>query len=156
VVSYRARRFTDVIDLDRVGGHAPSNFFEPILASGGRLLLEPEEFYIFASRELIRVPPHLAAEMTAYDVGVGELRTNYAGFFDAGFGYGEHGEREGTRAVLEVRPHDVPFLIEDGQVLFKLEFSRTVTRCLRIYGGPGSTSSYAEQGLTLAKYFRED
>ena len=156
VVGYRARRFTDVVDLDRIGGHDPAAFFEPILASGGRLLLEPEEFYIFASRERIRVPPHLAAEMTAYDVGVGELRTNYAGFFDPGFGYGEHGERDGTRAVLEVRPHDVPFLVEDGQVFFKLEFYRTVVPCQRIYGGTGSSAAYADQGLALAKYFSAD
>ncbi|MFH0944064.1 MAG: 2'-deoxycytidine 5'-triphosphate deaminase [Planctomycetota bacterium] len=155
IVGYKARRFTDVIDLSAVAGHDPLAFFEPLPEAGGQYLLEPEEFYIFASRERIRVPPHLAAEMTAYDVGVGELRTNYAGFFDAGFGHGERGELEGTRAVLEIRPHDVPFLIEDGQVLFKLEFSRTTRPCTRLYGGAGTASSYAHQGLSLAKQFKE-
>ena len=154
VVGYKARRFTNVVDLSAVGGHDPLAYFEPLTEAGGQFLLEPEEFYIFASRERIRVPPHLAAEMTAYDVGMGELRTNYAGFFDSGFGHGEQGELEGTRAVLEVRPHDVPFLIEDGQVLFKLEFSRTTRPCTRLYGGAGSPSSYAHQGLSLAKQFR--
>lgn len=160
VVGWRARRFTGVIDLDRVRAHDPAEFFEPIRSLGGaddgRLLLEPEEFYIFASRERIRVPPHLAAEMSAYDVGIGELRTNYAGFFDAGFGHGRNGERDGTPAVLEVRPHDVPFLIEDGQVFFRLEFFRTVAPCQRIYGGAEESSHYSEQGLTLAKFFRDD
>ncbi len=159
VVGWRARRFTGVIDLDRVRAHDPAEFFEPITmrdGDDGRFVLEPEEFYIFASRERIRVPPHLAAEMSAYDVGIGELRTNYAGFFDAGFGYGKGGEREGTPAVLEVRPHDVPFLIEDGQVFFRLEFFKTVAPCGRIYGGSESASNYADQGLTLAKFFRDD
>lgn len=155
IAGYRARRYTGVVDLGAVASHDPLAFFEPVAAEpSGRLLLEPEEFYIFASKERIRVPPHLAAEMVAYDVGIGELRTNYAGFFDAGFGWGERGERHGTPAVLEVRPHDVPFLIEDGQVFFKLEFSRTAQPCRRLYGEGGAGSHYADQGLTLAKYFR--
>lgn len=155
IVGYRAKGYTGVVDLASIGTHDPLAFFEPIEATPTRrLLLEPEEFYIFQSRERVRVPLHLAAEMHAYDVGIGELRTNYAGFFDAGFGHGGSGELRGTPAVLEVRPHDVPFLIDDGQVLFRLEFHRTLMRCERWYGGPGSSSNYARQGLTLAKYFR--
>jgi dCTP deaminase len=155
IIGYRAKRFTGVVDLDRPRAHDAAEFFEPILArADGRLVLEPEEFYIFASREKIRVPPQYAAEMLAYDVGIGELRTNYAGFFDAGFGYGEAGEILGTPGVLEVRAHDVPFVVEDGQVFFRLVYHRTTQRCGRVYGASGSTSNYARQGLTLAKYFR--
>lgn len=155
IIGYRAKGYTGVVDLASIGTHDPLAFFEPLAATASRrLLLEPEEFYIFQSRERVRVPLHLAAEMHAYDVGIGELRTNYAGFFDAGFGHGGDGALRGTPAVLEVRPHDVPFVIEDGQVLFRLEFHRTLMRCERWYGGPGSSSNYARQGLTLAKYFR--
>lgn len=155
IIGYRARRFTGVVDLDRVGQHDPAEFFDPIHASKDRrLLLEPEEFYIFASRERIRVPPNYAAEMLAYDVGIGELRTNYAGFFDAGFGFGERGEILGTPGVLEVRAHDVPFVVEDGQVFFRLVYHRTTRPCARVYGADGAGSNYARQGLTLAKYFR--
>lgn len=152
VVGYRARRYTGVVDLDRVFGHDPAAFFTPITCPEGRLVLEPEEFYIFASRERIRIPPGLAAEMSAYDVGIGELRTNYAGFFDAGFGWSRDGRSAGTPAVLEVRAHDVPFVIEDGQVFFRLEFSRTTRDCRELYGEKGS--HYAHQGVTLAKQFR--
>jgi dCTP deaminase len=155
IVGWRARRFTGVVDLDRPREHDPYDFFEPLRAArDGRLLLEPEEFYIFASRERVRVPPQYAAEMLAYDVGIGELRTNYAGFFDAGFGHGEHGEIEGTKAVLEVRAHDVPFVVEHGQVLFRLAYHRTTKPCTRLYGGADSTSNYARQGLALAKFFK--
>lgn len=156
IIGYRARRFTGVVDLDRPSAHDPAEFFEPIFATKDRrLLLEPEEFYIFASRDRIRVPPQYAAEMLAYDVGIGELRTNYAGFFDAGFGYGEKGELLGTPGVLEVRAHDVPFVVEDGQVFFRLVYHRTTRRCERVYGANGSGSNYARQGLTLAKYFKQ-
>ena len=98
----------------------------------------------------LRVPKHLAAEMTCYDVGIGELRTNYAGFFDNGFG----GD-VGTRAVLEVRPHAVPFLVEDGQVFFTLKFFRTLEQPEVAYGDRTLSSHYQGQGLKLSKHFRQ-
>jgi dCTP deaminase len=149
-VGYVARRYTGIIDMLGESAHESEAFFEPLQQpKDGRFIVEPEEFYIFASKERIRVPRHLAAEMVAYDVGIGELRTNYAGFFDNGFG----GE-QGTRAVLEVRPHDVPFLLEDGQVFFKLEFFRTQEPPEVIYGDRRLSSHYQGQALKLSKHFR--
>jgi dCTP deaminase len=149
-IGHVAKRYTGIVDMAREAGHDADGFFEPIQEPRqGRMIVEPEEFYIFASKERIRVPKHLAAEMVAYDVGIGELRTNYAGFFDNGFG----GER-GTRAVLEVRPHDVPFLLEDAQVFFKLEFLRTQELPAVVYGDRQLSSHYQGQGLKLSKHFR--
>lgn len=149
-IGYVARRYTGIVDMAHDGGHDAAEFFEPLAEpKGGQLIVEPEEFYIFASKERVRVPSHLAAEMAAYDVGIGELRTNYAGFFDNGFG-GEHG----TRAVLEVRPHDVPFLLEDGQVFFKLEFFRAQELPDVVYGDKRLSSHYQGQSLKLSKHFR--
>jgi dCTP deaminase len=151
-VGWRARRGAPPIDLAAVGAHDPHAFFEPVFPdSDGALVLQPEEFYILASRERLRVPPDLAAEMLAWDVGMGELRTNYAGFFDPGFGWGERSP-DGARAVLEVRPHDVPFRVEHGQPIFRLQFSVCVQPCQRLYGGAGS--AYQNQGLALARWFR--
>ncbi len=150
-IGYLARRYTGVLDMAQEGRHEWDEFFAEIPEPrNGRLVVEPEEFYIFASKERVRVPPHLAAEMVAYDVGIGELRTNYAGFFDNGFG----GEK-GTRAVLEVRPHDVPFLLEDGQVFFKLAFFRTQQMPEVVYGDRRLSSHYQGQGLKLSKHFRQ-
>jgi dCTP deaminase len=149
-VGYVARRYSGIVDTAEIGAHDPNSWFEPIPEpADGRLIVEPEEFYIFASKERVRIPRHLAAEMAAYDVGIGELRTNYAGFFDNGFG-GDHG----TRAVLEVRPHDVPFLLEDGQVFFKLTFFRTLEEPEIAYGDGPLGSHYQGQGLKLSKHFR--
>lgn len=149
-IGYVARRYTGIIDMHEEGAHDADEFFEPLREpAAGRLIVEPEEFYIFASKERIRVPAHLAAEMVAYDVGIGELRTNYAGFFDNGFG----GD-DGTRAVLEVRPHDVPFLLEDGQVFFKLRFFRTQEMPEVVYGDRRLSSHYQGQALKLSKHFR--
>ncbi|TLY46337.1 MAG: 2-deoxycytidine 5-triphosphate deaminase, partial [Nitrospirae bacterium] len=110
------------------------------------------EFYILLSKERIRVPPAYAAEMVAYEAAIGELRTHYAGFFDPGFGYGA-GDLHGTPIVLEVRPHDVPFLIHDGQTFFKVLFERMQERPEKVYG-EGIGSSYQFQGLTLSKQFK--
>ncbi|GDY02128.1 2'-deoxycytidine 5'-triphosphate deaminase [Planctomycetota bacterium] len=150
-IGFTARRFTSIVDTALENAHDADAFFEPILEPrDGRMIVEPEEFYIFASKERVRVPRHLAAEMAAYDVGIGELRTNYAGFFDNGFG----GDK-GTRAVLEVRPHDVPFLLEDGQVFFKLAFFRTLQDPEVVYGDKRLSSHYQGQSLKLSKHFRQ-
>lgn len=151
-IGYVARRYTGIVDVALENHHPAHAYFDPILEpEGGRYIVEPEEFYIFASKERVRVPRHLAAEMGAYDVGIGELRTNYAGFFDNGFG----GET-GTRAVLEVRPHDVPFLVEDGQVFFRLQFFKTLAVPEVCYGDTRLSSHYQGQGLKLSKHFRMD
>lgn len=155
---WRASLHTEVVEFSREGAHDPDQFWDPVHAPDGRCILAPESFYIFASRERLRVPPHLAAEMLPVDIGIGELRNNYAGFFDNGFGWQED-ERGlpagvGTPAVLEVRAHDVPFLVEDGQVFFRLKFFRASARPDSLYGQERSGASYQGQDLTLARAFK--
>ena len=152
VVGYKARRNSAVVDLTRKAAHAAEDYWEPVYGGeAGHVILEPEEFYIFASRERVRVPPHVAAEMVEYDSGSGELRTHYAGFFDPGFGCRGYKKTKGTRAVLEVRAHDVPFRIEHGQAFFKLVYERMIEPPDITYG---RGSHYQNQGLALSKHFR--
>ncbi|MBH0209357.1 MAG: 2'-deoxycytidine 5'-triphosphate deaminase [Nitrospira sp.] len=154
VVGYRAKKNSHVIDLEKVGHYAAADFWEPLYRHRhDSLLLEPEEFYILVSKERIRVPPGYAAEMVAYEAACGELRTHYAGFFDPGFGYGSKGEIKGTQVVLEVRPHDVPFLIHDGQTFFKVLYETMMANPTQLYGSRLG-SSYQRQALTLSKHFK--
>jgi dCTP deaminase len=152
---WRAALRTGVLRFAARAAHDPADFFEPVRAPHGRLILEPGRFYVVASRERLRIPPELAAEMQPVDVGIGELRNNYAGFFDSGFGWRADGAgrpaARGTPAVLEVRARDVPFLLEDGQVFFRLSFFRTSARPDALYGE--GRDSYADQDLTLARCF---
>ena len=153
IIGYRAKKNSHVIDLSKVGYYAALDFWEPLYRHRqDSLLLEPEEFYILASKERICVPPGYAAEMVAYEAACGELRTHYAGFFDPGFGFGR-GEIHGTQVVLEVRPHDVPFLIHDGQTFFKVVYDRMLDVPTQLYG-TALGSSYQRQGLTLSKHFK--
>ncbi len=156
LIGYKARKNSAVIDLSKVDHYDPLDFWDPIRSREGRsgLILEPEEFLILASKEKVQVPPDLAAEMVAYDVTNGELRTHYAGFFDPGFGYKPGApDGHGTRAVLEVRAHEVPFLLEDGQLFCKLVFER-LTEPPDVAYGAALASSYQNQELTLSKQFR--
>ncbi len=157
---WRAASHTGVLEFSAEGRHPRGEFWEAVHAPEGRAILAPESFYIFASRERLRIPPHLAAEMLPVDIGIGELRNNYAGFFDNGFGWieDEHGvsQNGGTPAVLEVRAHDVPFLVEDGQSFCRLRFFHTAERPQALYGHGRKGSSYQGQDLTLARTFRGD
>ncbi|MEZ5893168.1 MAG: 2'-deoxycytidine 5'-triphosphate deaminase [Parvularculaceae bacterium] len=153
MIGWRARRHTALIDVDKSGALDPHDFFEPIAApKSGFIILDPDEFYILASKEALAVPPDFAAEMTPISPGLGEFRVHYAGFFDPGFGWSAGG-RNGSRGVLEVRSHDAPFVLEDGQLVARLVYERMAERPAKLYGADVK-SNYQGQGLKLSKHFR--
>ena len=152
-VGYRAKRHTGVVDIDRRGGYAVDDFWEPIRARPDRsLILDPGEFYILASKEAVQVPPNYAAEMVPFDPLVGEFRVHYAGFFDPGFGHAGAGG-QGSRAVLEVRSREVPFILEHGQIVGRLVYEKMLAPPQTLYG-TRIASNYQGQGLKLSKHFR--
>ena len=152
LVGYRAKRHAGLIDVDQIGAYDVADFWDPLLAGKAKaIVLDPQEFYILASREAVSIPPEYAAEMVAYNPLVGEFRVHYAGFFDPGFGFSGAGGA-GSRAVLEVRSHEVPFILEHGQIVGRLVFERLIEAPPRLYGQTGS--NYQGQGLQLSKHFR--
>lgn len=151
-VGYRARRHSGLVDLRGIGAHSALDYWEPIRLTNGGLILEPEEFYILASREAVEIPVTEAAEMAPIDTEIGEFRAHYAGFFDPGFGVAEAGG-SGSRAVLEVRGRDVPFLLSHGQPVAHLVFEALAEQPTELYGANGS--SYQAQGLRLSKHFTD-
>lgn len=153
IVGWRAKPYTGLIDLERVGQYDPLEFWDPVRANArGDLVLDPNGFYILASREAVTVPPDQAAEMAPFNPVHGEFRVHYAGFFDPGFGWAEAGG-QGSRAVLEVRSFEVPFVIEHGQIVARLMYEKMAERPERLYG-QGIGSNYQSQGLKLGKQFR--
>ncbi len=153
IVGYRAKRHAPLIDLSRTDHYDPMEFWDPLRSEAHRsLVLNPDDFYILISRERIRIPPSFAATMVPYDPSVGEFRIHYAGFFDPGFGYGNN-DVNGARAVLEVRSHEVPFLIEHGQGVGRLIYERLLGKPERLYG-VSIGSNYQAQGLKLSKQFK--
>jgi dCTP deaminase len=152
-VGYRARENTALLDLTRSEPFERDEYWERVRREeGDRIVLSPKRFYLLLSKEAVTIPPTLASEMTAYDPTSGELRTHYAGFFDPGFGYDAAGRFHGSRAALEVRAHDVPIMVEDGQPVCKLTFERMLEPPTSLYG-PAIGSSYQQQEETLGKHF---
>ena len=153
LVGYRARRYAGVIDVDAVGAYDVNQYWEAVqLGEDHRLVLDPHEFYILASKESVSVPPAYVAEMAPFDPLIGEYRVHYAGFFDPGFGYTE-GKAPGAKAVLEVRSLDIPFILEDGQIVGRLVYDKLTDIPDTVYG-QGIGSHYQAQGLKLSKHFK--
>jgi dCTP deaminase len=152
LVGFRARRNADVIDVDRRNAYEAADFWEPIHSRPGEgVILDPHDFYILATREAVSVPPDHAAEMIPYNTDVGEFRVHYAGFFDPGFGYG--GPEHASKAVLEVRAHEVPFMLAHEQIIGWLRYERLLEVPEVLYGA-GIGSTYQGQGLMLSKHFK--
>jgi dCTP deaminase len=153
IIGYKARSHAGLIDVDKVRHYDVLDYWEPVHAPRrGGLVLDPADFYILASREAVNVPPTHAAEMLAFDALMGDFRVHYAGFFDPGFGHPDAGG-EGSRAVLEVRSFEVPFVIEHGQMVGRLAYELLMAPPARLYGS-GVKSSYQRQGIALSKHFK--
>ena len=152
LVGYRAKPHTGVIDLDRIAHYPAREFWEEVLSTDGRIILDPGAFYILVSREAVTIPPTHAAEMAPYLAMVGEFRVHYAGFFDPGFGYAPAGGA-GSRGVLEVRCHEAPFVLEHGQIVGRLVYEAMAEIPQMLYGA-GIASNYQGQGLKLSKHFK--
>ena len=144
LVGYRGKHHTGIVDVDQRGAQDLHDFWEPLYNRGaGELILDPDEFYILVSREAVHVPPLYAAEMTPFDPLVGEFRVR-CGFFDPGFGSSSAGGA-GSRAVLEVRSHEVPFILEHGQIVGRLVYEHMLSRPRRSTG-PTSAPTIRRKG----------
>ncbi len=152
IVGYRAKPHTGIVDLTKSNHHDPRDFWDPVYAESKKLILDPSSFYILVSREEVTIPPSFAAEMEPYLPMVGEFRVHYAGFFDPGFGHGNSGGR-GSRGVLEVRCHEVPFLLVHGQNVGRLVFEKMLEPPAKPYGTKVN-SNYQGQKLKLSRHFK--
>jgi dCTP deaminase len=153
IIGYRAKQNAPAIDLSKLNYYEPAEFWDEIPVPRSKaIILNPDDFQILVSKEKVRIPQDYAAEMVAYDPSIGEFRIHYAGFFDPGFGYGSS-DIKGTCAVLEVRSHEVPFQIEDGQIVGRLIYERLLAKSDKTYG-INIGSSYQGQGLALSKQFK--
>jgi len=155
IIGYKNLLIDSVLDFSKKNYHDPADFFEPIYSpKNGKLILEKESFYIFSTKERIRIPDSFASEMIAYDIYNGEFRSHYAGFFDPGFGYGKNGEIKGRQAVLEIRSYENNFIFRDNQPICRMNFEKLIEPADFIYGEEIG-SHYAKQtGPKLSKHFK--
>lgn len=152
-MGYQAKRNAPPIDFRQ--NYSIADYWDEIPSVENEIfVLEPDQFYIFASRERIAISNDYCAEMVPFDPTAGEVRTHYAGFFDSGFGMGAREGIPGAAAVLEVRSRDVFFAVTDGQPLFRLKMLRNIEPTEQVYGA-NSGASYQYQNLRLARHFHK-
>lgn len=157
IIGYKNLLVDQVIDLSKINYYDADEFFEPIISpKNGKLVLEKDSFYIFYTKEFIRIPKEFSSEMVAYDISNGEFRSHYAGFFDPGFGYGENGELKGRKAVLEVRSYDSNFVFRDGQPICQMSFENLIEPAEFVYGQEIGSNYANQDGPRLSKYFKTE
>ena len=137
-----------------VGGCPVLDYWEPIhVREKKRLILDPDQFYILASKEAVHVPPTQAAEMVPFNPLVGEFRVHYAGFFDPGFGHaaaGGEGAQGRARGALATRCRSSwrTGRSSGGSIYERL------TETPKLVYGRDLSSHYQAQGLKLSKHFK--
>ncbi len=147
-VAYVAKKTNIPIDFSKVSYHNVSDFWQPVKSKNNSLIINNNNFYILRSKEKISIPNNIAGEMVPYDTGIGDFRVHYAGFFDPGFG-----QHRGSYAVLELKTHEIPFMIEDGQTIARIKYEKLNKNSNVVYG-KGIKSNYQNQGLKLSKHFK--
>ncbi len=150
VFGYKAKTNTPIINLSKVNHYEPKDFWEELSSKNESLILNPNDFYILSSRESVSIPIGYAAEMLPFLAKIGEFRVHYAGFFDPGFGAEKDAE---SKAVLEVRCHEAPFILEHGQPVGRLIFEKMLDEPQITYGKK-IKSNYQGQKLKLSKHFK--
>lgn len=85
VTALRARHNPNPIDLSKTEYYPAEDFFEPIMNKDGKIKIEKGEHYLFCSKEVLKIPPHLSAELKrTSNIGLrGDI--HFAGFIDPGF-----------------------------------------------------------------------
>ena len=149
ICAYKSKTNAPLLDFSKNKFHKKNNYWIPIKPSNNTLVIEKNSFYILKSKERICIPPNLAGEMIPYDTGIGDFRVHYAGFFDPGFGY-----PGGAFAVLEVKTHEVSFIIEDGQTIARIQYEKLNKSPSMLYG-KNINSNYQNQKLALSKHFKK-
>lgn len=89
-----------------------------------RLYIRPDIFYILRSKEKLYVPKGVAIYCRASDETMGEMRIHYAGFVHPHFGLFREDNKQGTPLIFEVRGHQVPVSLADGEKMATLIFYR--------------------------------
>ena len=147
ICAYRAKVNSPILNFNKIHFHDKFQFWDPIKSINNSLVIEKDKFYILKSKEKIRIPNNMAGEMVPYDTGIGDFRVHYAGFFDPGFG-----NPNGSFAVLELKTHEVPFLLEHGQTIARIKYEKLNKNSSVIYG-KSIKSNYQNQTLALSKHF---
>jgi len=145
IVALRARQNPMPIDLSKTREYHAEDYFEPLKAIGGELTIMPGEHYLLASKEVLRIPSNLNAELGPYShLGLsGPLHR--AGFVDNYF-FGD--------LVFEVTSQEsTKISLRHGMPIGELQIFRT-HKPDKLYGKGIGSHYQGQTGPKTAKYFK--
>ena len=151
-IGFKAKKSCPAINLSKLNFYKVETFWEKLFSKKGYITLVPGAFYILRSKEYITIPPQTAAEMVPYEVRMGEFRVHYAGFLILGLVSQRILRTKRSKAVLEIRCHETPFILEDSQIIGKLIYETLSSMPNAMYGEIIG-SNYQGQTLKLSKHF---
>jgi len=144
IVGLRARKNPIPIDLSLTKRYNVEDYFEPIKSKDNAVEIFPKTHMLLFSKEYIKIPSHLNAELRDHShVGIkGSL--HFAGFFDNLFN---------GNAVLEVRSDEIsPINLEDGTPVSELIFFNCNIPD-KLYGKEINSHYLGQLGPKAPKYF---
>lgn len=121
----------------------------------GRLVIKQDIFYILRSREKLHVPKGIAIYCRASDETMGEMRIHYAGFVHPYFGLFREDKKQGTPLIFEVRGHQVPVSLANGEKMANLIFYRMSEDAPKLSKEEEEEEAkgYGSQDLKLSNFF---
>ncbi len=122
LLAYRAKRDRRTINLSKSNFYDSDRFFNEVAShskSKGIIVIHPGDFVLVNSKQNIRLPSTIAAEIDEYSPELGDMKSHYAGLINAGHGYDPKNPNVPSRIVFEIRARDIPIIIQDGQPLAK-------------------------------------
>lgn len=153
VVGWECLGTNNVLDLSKKCQYRPEEFsFQPLFAHDNKIILRPGIFYVLTTEEAVRVSPELSAELRPIDVRLGEFRSHFAGFIDAGWGCGKDMDGKGQPITLEVTTTEGELLLRHLQPVARIRFERMSKRPEVAYDS--ANSNYIGQAdAKLSKHF---
>lgn len=146
IIGLRARHNPEPIDLTKEEEYEAEEFFEPLKTDDGKFKIERNEYYLFASDEVLRIPQHLSVELRDHSHISLRGPLHFAGFVDNNFM---------GNLVFEIRSDelsDVDFI--HRMPISKLDFFRTEIPD-KLYGISIGSNYQKQTGPRLTKYFKK-
>src|SRR3989344_5735051 len=118
LLAYVAGRDRRTLDLSKQGFYTPEEYYKEVRSTDGKnsiLIIHPGDFALVRSKENIRLPPSVAAEIDEYSPTLGDMKSSYANLINSTHGFDPDGSNTPSCVVFEIRARDQPVIIQDCQ-----------------------------------------
>ena len=158
LLAYVARRDRRTLDLTKLGEYLPQEYYDEVRYIPGRenmIVIHPGDFILVNSKQNVRLPPTVAAEIDEYSPELGDMKSHYAGLINASHGFDPENPNVPSRIVFEIRARDVPIILQDNQPLAEFNLYPMIDEPEERYMGKRSTD-FVDLKAILPSIFKKD